>query len=283
MRTEQGTDQPDLILSPSSSVKKLAAARPIKPVSHLAFSGSGVVHQKLAKEVATWPGLRRITIDWTITRAALREILRISTLEELHIGYLLNHGMFENVEISDTLRVLHCGNISPVELMEFSKSTNIAELSIQHARISQKATVALSRMPSLKKIDLEGSGLNDVMMEALSESPSISELWVGASKVGRDGLSSICKMDHLRELDIWALEIDATDLALLKSLRNLNYLSIGNFEVHSRLAAKDIIPRLADIPNLKSIWLDGIKLTDAQRALLDEKYDCVQADAYEDG
>ena len=69
-------------------------------------------------------------------------------------------------------------------------------------------------------------------------------------------------MSQLRSLDIWALDIQEEDLELLNDLPNLEYLSIGGgYEDQTTLTSKGVLPRLAQLPSLKRVWLDGITLS----------------------
>jgi hypothetical protein len=83
-------------------------------------------------------------------------------------------------------------------------------------------------------------------------------------------------MSQLQSLDIWWTNIVEKDLDLLANLTNLEYLSIGGYDGQKLLIAKGVIPRLAAIPKLKKIWLDGITLTAEEQELLKERYEYVR-------
>jgi hypothetical protein len=278
----QAMPLPVLTLEGPLTIKNLRASKPVGIVEHVVISGCRLLHKKLAEEIATWDGVKQITISLSTTRAALRVLLNIPTLEQLDAGFIHKHGSFENVEMSDTLGVLTCMGLGKAELLEISKLPNLTNLNIRHASLSVKVVEAIAAMPKLVMIDLENSALNDEMVTALSKSSSLSELWIGGTKISRKGLKRICGMRQLRELDIWALNINESDLEMLKSLHNLSYLVVGGYDGQTRMTAKGVLPRLEKIPNLTSIWLDGIKCTDAEISKLKLKYDYVQVTFCED-
>lgn len=114
------------------------------------------------------------------------------------------------------------------------------------------------------------------MAGTLATSKMISQLDVGATRLGPKGLQLICQMTQLRELDIWALDIEESDLDMLAALSNLEYLSVGGYDEQTVLTAKGVLPRIAQLPSLKRLWIDGIPLTSDEVAKLEKRYEHVQ-------
>lgn len=131
-------------------------------------------------------------------------------------------------------------------------------------------------METLTYLDLEASNLTDDLASILSTSTRIVSLDIGATRVGLKGLQSICRITQLRELDIWALDIQEGDLDCLAGLTNLEYLSVGGYDEQTVLTAKGVLPRIAQLPSLKRLWLDGMQLTKDELAGLERQYDHVR-------
>jgi hypothetical protein len=83
-------------------------------------------------------------------------------------------------------------------------------------------------------------------------------------------------MGQLRSLDLWASGIKESDLDLLTHLANLEYLSVGGVEGQSAFNPESLVRRLEAIPSLKRVWLDGVPLTEAQKATLESRYSYVR-------
>jgi hypothetical protein len=63
-------------------------------------------------------------------------------------------------------------------------------------------------------------------------------------------------------------------LAPLQNLQNLKYLSMGGCEGQTRLTFKGVMPYIEKLPALKSLWLDGIPLSDTEIESMTSKYEC---------
>jgi hypothetical protein len=94
---------------------------------------------------------------------------------------------------------------------------------------------------------------------------------VGGTRITRAGLEKISRMEQLRSLDVWANRLDEADLTLVERLPNLEYLSVGNYDIEPRLDPDKIVAMLLRMASLKRVWLDGVRVTDAQKKLLQER------------
>lgn len=239
-------------------------------------SASSLFHVKLAQKVSTWTSIKKIGIWCTATRAAVRQLLTLQDLEDLYVTSLNRHGTLTGMPISASLHTLRAGRLSSADLRSIAKLPNLKVLSAQNADLSDEALESLICMSHLADLDLEATNLDDEMAATLATSKTLTSLCIGNTNVGPEGLQHICKMTQLRELDMWALDIQASDLDMLTALPNLEYLSVGGHDEQTVLTAQAVLPKVAQLPSLKRLWLDGIPLSETETAELTERYDHVQ-------
>lgn len=137
----------------------------------------------------------------------------------------------------------------------------------------------------LIRLELEGSRLGNDKVDIISSSTTITRLSMASTGLTGKGLAQIAKMSQLEWLDIWNTKIRADDLASLIKLQNLNYLSIGGYCGQRYLDMEKAIPQLLKIPNLTSLWVDNILLTDEQLCKLKKHIEHVlynYEDAYDE-
>lgn len=129
---------------------------------------------------------------------------------------------------------------------------------------------------SVEETDLECSTFDDWHAGILSESTTLTSLEVGATRMTRSGLRKICRMRQLKRLDIWATRIEETDLDMLASLENLEYLSIGSHDDQTDFTPAGTFPRLERLPSLKKLWLDGFRVSKGEWEYLNDRYEEVR-------
>ena len=83
-------------------------------------------------------------------------------------------------------------------------------------------------------------------------------------------------MRQLKWLDIWATRIEETDLDMLASLENLEYLSIGGHDDQTDFTPAGTFPRLERLPSLKKLWLDGFRVSKGEWEYLNDRYEKVR-------
>jgi len=165
--------------------------------------------------------------------------------------------------------------MTPSDLYAIAESKSIEDLGAQRATLDAKAVKAILEMPNLKRLDLEGTTLDDNMAIEFSGTTAITQLEIGATNLTETGFRKICSMNQLVSLDAWAINISEQSLDELANLTNLEYLAIGRLEHQEALSASGVMRCLANIPSLKYIWLDGIAVSEAQAEYLNDKYETV--------
>ncbi len=229
---------------------------------------------KIASGLSSLQSLRQLFLWSSVNRTAMRHVIPIPDLEILDILALQHPGKLVNFSEAITLKEFRCNNyMTEADLFEVAKLPKVQEIGAQNASLSKQALVSLLKLPNLIKLDLEATEFSDKMATIMSKSNAIKELSIGASKLTSKGLEKISEMSQLESLDIWATDIYEKDLELLLKLPNLKYLSLGGYEDQTRLTSKGILPRLNDLTSLKSLWLDGVILSEAEKISLENKYE----------
>jgi len=131
----------------------------------------------------------------------------------------------------------------------------------------------LLKLPNLISLDLEATRFDDKAAAMMATSKVIKVLSISATKITKRGLKSICQMSQLESLDIWSTDICENDLKLLLRLENLEYLSLGGYQGQTSLTLKGIMPYLEKMPSLRRLWLDGVVLTEAEKKVMQSRYE----------
>ena len=268
--------QNDLSVSGRLTPRKMRAMIPDNEIKTLTVSSDTFFHQKLADELAQWPGIEEVMLWGTVSKAALRRLLSLAEIHEIYVMELQKHGNLHDIDPSSSLQIFRGGWLSARDLRALAQLQNLKTLSAQNSFVNQQTIEMVVNSSTLTNLDLEASNLDDDMAKELAKSSRIVQLDVGATRLGPSGLQEICKMRQLRELDIWALDLDEHDLDCLEELSNLEYLSVGGYDDQERLTSKNVLPRLAKLPSLRRVWLDGITITESEAVELRARYENAQ-------
>ena len=273
MTTVAASEEGTIELEGPFGVRELRNLRTHGRIDCLSLSNQHPFTAKLAKELSGLSSVRWLHLWCTTTRTAMRHIISIPGLVDLHILGLRHPGALEKFAEATELNTFRCDFLSANDLLEISRLPNLEELGAQNATLSARALDAIVGLSKLRKLDLEESELDDEMAVTLAQSTTIDALEVGATLVTARGLRSICTMSQLRYLDIWAIDIQEDDLELLSELPNLEQLSLGGYEGQTTLTSNGVLPRLAALPSLKRVWLDGINVSRSEKAALGKRYE----------
>jgi hypothetical protein len=217
----------------------------------------------------------RIAAVWIwcdVTRAAMNHLLRLEGLRELDILCMTGPGKLKNFHKAAQLEVFRANHyMTECDLLQVAQGVAIRVLGAQNADLTRSAFAALLSMPELTALDLEGTRFDDMMAKKISRSITINSLELGRTRLTRAGLEHLVKMTQLHSLDLWALDLNAADLTLLQALPALAYLSIGGDDDVPSLNAQAITTLILQIPSLRHVWLDGVRLACSQREALETK------------
>lgn len=215
-----------------------------------------------------------------VTPAAMRHVLRMPELRVLDVLRITQAGKLPSFAGAGRLEVLRANHgLSARDLTQVASSPTLRELGAQHAHVTDASVDALLAMPALASLDLECSPFDDAMARRVSRSTRITALDVGATCLTRRGLAQLVEMQQLRALDLWQTRIDADDLQLLWRLPQLEYLSLGPGGGPALDVGK-VVSVLLELPALKRVWLDGLRIEPAQRVLLESKFESARITEY---
>lgn len=274
MEISTGNDGWVEIRGPISRPQHLSSAVPNNAekirIGDLRFFSGG-----LAAGLSSCNSLRELWIWCDVGRKAVAQILQLPSVEKLDLLCVRSPGgKMPSFKGADKLRVFRCNNfMNESDLLAISTSESLMELGAQSSRVSSRAVDAITSMPSLESVDFEGADFDDEMAEIISRSNRLTSLDIGASKLTAIGFQSVCQMKQLRSLDVWATNICDADLPLLDNLTNLEYLSVGGYEDQEKITSAGILPVIERLPELKRLWVDGVKLQTAEADSLKEKYE----------
>ncbi len=228
-------------------------------------------HLGIAREIAGWPELETVYAGET-TRAAVRAVSKAANLREFNSFGVLAHGALGQLT-SGCLRCFRCdsGLTSP-DFRSLSRCAALESIGAQNGHLSQAAAAEVAAMPNLSHLDLEGAWLTDAAVAELAQSRSLESLYICRTQVTAEGVRNLARMPQLRELDVWALEPRVIDA--LVELPGLEAITLGQFEDADALTTARVLEVLEALPKLKRVWLDGVRLNEAQRADLEARFTC---------
>lgn len=244
------------------------------PIGELSLTKMPKLTARIAMGLSSLPSVDHVWLWCDVTRTAMRHVLSIPRLRVLDVLDIVKPGRLEGLSAASSLEIFRANlSLSAEDMLEIATCHSLRELGAQGAELSGDVISALLKMPNLAALDLEGSQFDDAMAEQISASTTITSLEVGATRLSAAGLAHLCTMKQLRSLDLWATGIQESDLALLAGLPMLEYVSIGDHDDLQSFQAEAVVSALSALPSLKSIWLDGIDLTSAQRDALAARYE----------
>jgi hypothetical protein len=211
------------------------------------------------------------------TRPAIRHLVRLSGLRELDILSLEKPGRITGFDKAATLEIFRTNDdMTEREVRDICRCKTIKELGIQRARLTMNAIEALLTLPALERLDIECTRFSNKMARLLARSQTLIGLDLGATDITRIGLEHLVSMQRLTALDLWATALTEDDLELLRQLPALEYLSLGNYDHLPSLDPQRVMALLMALPNLKTVWLDGVAVGEEDKTMLEQKLERVR-------
>ena len=242
-------------------------------ITKLSLTDAPLLTVKEAQAFAFLPPVHWLWLWREVARSAMKDVISIPELRTLDMMNLAGRGKlasFANAERLEVFRCNHC--LTAADLLAVAEGPSLREIGAQGAEISATVLDRLLAVPKLDSLDLEATEFTDEMARQVSQSTRLLSLDLGATRITKKGLAHICRMGQLRSLDLWETQLDQKDVELLKALPNLEYVSVGTFSGKEKFDAKVLLRQLAEMPSLRRIWLDGVRVDEWQREELEKRY-----------
>lgn len=256
------------------SLPTVYSLRPLTRHAHLpklAIDTPRLLTSEACARLHVLPPVECLHVVATITRRAMRHLLRLPGLELLDVMRMVGPGRMSGWGGAITLHTLRMSYGTESDLFAIAECASLREIALQHAEVTPRALDALLRLPLLSALDLEGTAFDDRMAEVVAACTQLERLDLGATRLTASGLAHLQRMPALRSLDVWSTAIDEAALACLPEFPALEFLSLGSAWGEPSLDADRIVPVLLDMPHLKRLWLDGVVIDQAQKERLDAR------------
>jgi hypothetical protein len=126
-------------------------------------------------------------------------------------------------------------------------------LSLRDVKLTRRIIQSLEKLPSLKRLGFQGSGITDEDLEQLSLVVDLEWLDLRSCKNVTDmGMSYVSRMSNIKKLELYDTQIGDQSLEHLSSLANLQDLNI-----HSTQVTDDGLRLIRCFPELESLDLGG--------------------------
>ena len=173
-------------------------------------------------------------------------------------------GLASLVKLHPKLRRLNLGearHITDKGFASLARLTQLEDLTVRHARITDQGIAHLSRL-RLSKLTLRFSGVTDAAMPVLAKMSTLEHLDLfGARKVTDTGVTQLAALRNLKTLNVGLTQgvTDRTMTELAKlPLMSLDLSSHGCIKSpHSMKVTDEGLQTLASMPTLRRIVLNG--------------------------
>lgn len=256
------------------SLPTTGSLRPFTRLAHLpklSISTPRLLTAEVCARLDVLPPVEHLHVAATVTRRAMRHLLRLPGLQMLDVMNFVGPGRMSGWADATRLHTLRMSHCSEHDLLAISECSSLRELALQRAELTTHALGALLRLPHLSGLDLEGTDFDDAMADMVAVSAQLERLDLGATRLSATGLAHLQRMPALRSLDVWSTAINEAALACLPEFPALESLTLGSAWGERSLDADRIVPILLDMPHLKRLWLDGVVMDQTQKERLDAR------------
>ena len=232
---------PDYIQS-----KELEQLQELPLLEYLNFGGPMVNDEKISIiGKLTW--LTQLSIGGSEVSASLVHLKNLKSLRYLNLNALRNHNL-------------------DIDLANIAGLTNLEDLDIQDAMVSDAGLVHLSRLYKLRRLNLLKTSptgkITDAGLANLKNLKSLEELTLPTG-ITDTGVEHLTALDSLKKINLWGDGVTDKGMSVLAQMKSLE-----NLEIMSRNVTDAGIEKLAQCPRLKSLSLQNAPITDAAIAHL---------------
>ena len=208
-----------------------------------------------------------------VTRSALRRVTGLHGLHTLELSSLRAPGRLGGFDKAGDLHSViapHC--LYESDLRAIAASPGVHTLDAHASKLTPRALDAVLEMPRLECLLLGGGALTDALAPRLPRGSRIRALNLAYAPLSRSGLAQVLRMPALRELDLWSTPLQLDDLDLLAGLPQLESLSLGHWDDERKFDGAALLAKLAPLPALRTVSLDGVILDQSTRAAFKARF-----------
>jgi internalin A len=226
------------------------------------FSDSGIAH------LADWKSLEHLDLHGTkVTSKVFEHIARLTGLKSLDIAFTqIDDDGFENLSALTNLQHLAIGGnrlngsgLASLKLLPALTSLDVGGvqwvdsgtwgLPLTEANLRQ-----IGALKQLKSLSLNGANITDRGADKPGQAESI--------RTELKGLNALSGLVNLEMLDLSRTPVSAESLEPLRALPKLHEIRLGMAPNINDSA----VPVLAQMKNLKAVYIAGTKISDTERA-----------------
>jgi len=227
---------PDYIQS-----KELEQLQELPLLEYLNFGGPMVNDEKLSIiGKLTW--LTQLSIGGSEVSAGLANLKNLKSLRYLNLNALRSYNL-------------------DIDLAHIAGLTNLEDLDIQDAMVSDAGLVHLSKLYKLRRLNLlktsPAGKITDAGLLYLKNLKSLEELTIPTG-ITDTGVEHLAALNSLKKVNLWGDGVTDKGLSVLAQMKSLE-----NLEIISRNATDASIEKLAQCPRLKSLSLQNTPITEA--------------------
>lgn len=167
---------------------------------------------------------------------------KLKTLREIRLGGLATKAGLAKLGHQPELRVLdiHIGSATDDEAVaEIARLTNLVELSIGPAPLTDRALVTVARMPNLARLSLAGK-FTDEGLAALAQAQNLVSLRIVGGPFTAKGFLALKDLPRLDTLDLHHVRFEEGEFNAVLSWPMLQSLWVNGANCSSLLALRDL-------------------------------------------
>jgi hypothetical protein len=190
-------DRVDLFLGPHFTEDKLAHIVPLRHLTSLGLSSTGISDDGLAR-LSTLRRLKELDLSRTlITDAALQQLNVYGQLQKLYLAGT---------------------SVGDAGLAALSSLSQLAHLDLSETGVTDNGLVHLRGLTRLKRLDLDGTAISDSGLAPLAALPQLRELHLSQTEVTDAGIIHLRQLANLRYLDLFGTRVSQTGVERLREL-----------------------------------------------------------------
>lgn len=142
-------------------------------------------------------------------------------------------------------------------LKALSKMTSLKQLQLNYTRTGDNGIKELSDLNHLESLGLAGTIVTDRGTSHLANFETLKSLDVGCTSITGSGLNNLSRLPNLTSLGLYGTKLVDRDLKVLSKFPKLDSLNLANTNITDAA-----IDEIINLQNLKSLDIGGTRVTD---------------------